>query len=295
MARKILTLLIAVILLPGAICLAAEDNTLSPKEVEAVNNIHNVFRRAVNIIKPAVVTVRLYQEMSDMQEHEIGLGSGFIIDKQGYILTNNHVAEGNDKIAVVLDDDRMFEVVDVMLDPDTDLAVLKIDPQGQDLPVARFGNSDDAQVGDFVMAVGSPFGLSQTVTMGIISYKGRQTRILGQWGLEDFIQTDADINKGNSGGPLVNLMGEVIGINSNIFSPTGVSSGYGFAVPSNMAKYVSDELIANKTVKRGYLGVKLYSQTINDLGTMSDKEILTITRQKLDEASQPEISYQQDP
>ena len=294
MARKILIFILSLTLFAGLVS-ADTPTPLTNEEIAAVSNIHNVFRRAVEIIKPAVVTVKLFHDTAYAGEENTGLGSGFIISEDGYILTNNHVAEGNDRIAVILDDGRVFEVAETYLDPLTDLAVIKIDPKDEALPYAKFGDSEDAKVGDFVMAVGSPFGLTQTVTMGIISYKGRKTNILGTWGIEDFIQTDADINKGNSGGPLVNLYGEVIGINSNIFSPNGLSSGYGFAVPSNIANYVSKELIANKSVKRGYLGVKLYGKPLTELKVASDEEILVIAEGKLDEASQLKNLFQSIP
>ncbi len=285
MAKKVFIFVLSICMIAGMLNAADNATPLSSDEVAAVSNIHNVFRRAVEQVKPAVVTVKLYHELGYTEE-ETGLGSGFIIDERGYILTNNHVAEGNDKMAAILDDGRVFEVTESFLDPITDLAVIKIDPKGEKLPTAKFGNSAEAKVGDFVMAIGSPFGLTQTVTMGIISYKGRQTKILGNWGIEDFIQTDADINKGNSGGPLINLYGEVIGINSNIFSPSGLSSGYGFAVPSNIAKYVSEQLIENQTVKRGYLGVKLYKYSVATLKNSSDDEFLLMANGRLDEASQ---------
>ncbi|MBN2064294.1 MAG: trypsin-like peptidase domain-containing protein [Sedimentisphaerales bacterium] len=283
MIRKLVITILGILALSLPV-MAQNPAPLTNDEVQAVSDINNVFRRAVEIAQPAVVEVHLFQN-NGVYEQNTGLGSGFIIDKDGYIITNNHVAADQDRISVVLADGRAFEVVETMLDPDTDLAVLKIDPAGKDLPVIKFGDSDKAMVGDFVMAIGSPFEFSQTVTMGIISHKGRQTRILGQWGLADFIQTDADINKGNSGGPLINLYGEVIGINSNIFSPTGVSAGFGFAVPSNIAKDVSSQLIANKSVKRGYLGVTLISKTISELKQLKDEEILSLTAGVLDDAS----------
>ncbi len=279
MTRKILILILILGLIPSLLS-ANEPAQLNGEEKAAVSNINNVFRRAVEIVKPAVVTISTYENSS-----RTGLGSGFIIDETGYIVTNNHVAADNDTISVLLTDNRTFEVTDVYLDEYTDLAVLKIDTKGEKLPAVKFGNSDEAQVGDFVFAMGSPFGLTQTVTMGIISYKGRETKILGEWGIEDFIQTDAEINKGNSGGPLINLYGEVIGVNSNIFTPTGVSTGYGFAVPSNIANDVSKELIANQAVMRGYLGVKLFSNPVYEIKSFTDAQILELTNNKLDDAN----------
>lgn len=231
---------------------------LSPQERRSVENINTVFRRAIEQVRPAVVNIQVRKsEDTENFFRDRGEGSGCIIDSAGYIITNNHVVADMEHVEIILADERRFQAVDVFLDPDTDLAIVKIDPQGESLPVAKFGDSDEALVGDFVMAMGSPFGLEQTVTMGIISYKGRQTHILDKWGFEDFIQTDADINRGNSGGPLVNLYGEVIGINSNIYSPTGTSAGYGFAIPSNLAQQIAQQLISDKKVDRGWLGVSM--------------------------------------
>jgi len=239
---------------------------LSQNERVLAGQINNVFRRAIAQVRPAVVSLQVSKEIPEGPFHyggqSLGLGSGCIIDKQGYVITNDHVVKGTDKVDVILADGSRFKALDWWTDPDTDLAVVRIDAAGQDLPVAKFGDSDLARVGDFVLAMGSPFNLEQTVTSGIISFKGRATHILDrEWGYEDFIQTDADINKGNSGGPLVNLYGEIIGINSNIFSPSpaGISAGYGFAVPSNIARFVADELIKQKRVRRGWLGVGMTS------------------------------------
>ena len=288
MVKKIIVIAVSLTLLASSVCnLKAEEINLTTEERESVSNIHNVFRRAVDIIKPSVVMIRMKKHVSGSRyfnQSVEGLGSGCIIDEKGYIITNNHVVEDTDEVEVILADGREFQATEKYLDPDTDLAIVKIDPEGETLPAAKFGDSDSASVGDPVLAIGSPFGLSQTVTMGIISYKGRQTQILGQWGLEDFIQTDADINKGNSGGPLVNLYGEVIGVNSNIFSPTGVSSGYGFAVPSNLAKYVTEQLIKNHKVQRGYLGVKLLSTPLRELKKYSDRELIELANGDLDNA-----------
>jgi len=252
----------AVLLNPPSVLFGAEAaRPLSESERSMAAQINNVFRRAAAVSQPAVVSIRVSKQVPPSGfspgAAQGGLGSGFIIDKRGYVITNNHVVSNTNKVEVLLADGRHFEGVEKLLDPDTDLALVRIEPKGQTLPVVKFGDSDKAEVGDFVLAIGSPFGegLAQTVTGGIISYKGRQTHILGQWGYEDFIQTDAAINVGNSGGPLVNLYGEVIGINSNIFSPSGLSTGYGFAVPSNIAKYVVEKLIEKKHVQRGWLGV----------------------------------------
>ncbi len=186
-----------------------------------------------------------------------GLGSGVIIDPDGTILTNNHVVAGAGKVSVQLPDGREFEAVDIRRDPRTDLAVLRIEG-ASGLTAAKLGNSDLAEVGDWVLALGEPFGLEGTVTAGIISAKGRGLGIAER---EDFIQTDAAINPGNSGGPLVNLDGEVVGINTAISSRSGGNQGVGFAVPINLAKWVADQLIATGSVRRAYLGVVIQPVT----------------------------------
>jgi len=190
-----------------------------------------------------------------------GAGSGVILTPDGYIITNSHVVEKADKggIEVTLNDTRRFQARLVGTDPTTDVAVLKIDASG--LPAAVLGNSDEVQVGEWVLAVGNPFEyLSSTVTAGIISYVGRTNlgiRRDEKYGIEDFIQTDAAINPGNSGGPLVNLNGHVIGINTAIATRTGSYVGYGFAIPINLAKAVAEDLINTGKVRRGYLGIEI--------------------------------------
>jgi serine protease Do len=184
---------------------------------------------------------------------EQGLGSGVIVTTDGYIVTNNHVVEGSGELTVSLPDKRTFKAKVVGTDPKTDVAVIKIDVQN--LPVLPWGDASQLQVGEMVLAVGNPFGLTQTVTMGIISAVGRAN--MGIVDYEDFIQTDAAINPGNSGGALVNLKGELIGINTAIFSQSGGYMGIGFAIPSNMAKSVMQSLIKHGKVIRGWIGVSV--------------------------------------
>jgi len=179
-----------------------------------------------------------------------GLGTGFIIDKTGLIITNNHVVEDADTIKVKLKDEREFDAKVVGRDPQTDLALIKVDAKGE-LPVARLGRSAELKVGEWVLAVGSPFGLEQTVTAGIVSAKGRA---IGSGPYDDFIQTDASINPGNSGGPLVNLNGEVVGINTAIIAQ---GQGIGFAIPIDMATKIVAQLKDNGEVTRGWLGVNI--------------------------------------
>lgn len=186
-------------------------------------------------------------------EPQTGLGSGVIIDPSGVVLTNNHVVEDADKVIVRMGDGREYQASDIKTDPRSDLAVLRIKPDGS-LPAARLGNSDALEIGDWVLAIGNPFALEQTVSAGIISGKGRSVGMVGRG---NFLQTDAAINPGNSGGPLVNLDGEVVGINTAIFSRSGGFQGIGFAIPVNVAKWVTPQLIKEGTVKRGYLGVQL--------------------------------------
>lgn len=192
------------------------------------------------------------QQQTPNQPARQGLGSGVIVRQDGYILTNHHVIDGADQIEVDLNDNRSLQAQVVGSDPPSDLAVLKVNATG--LPVLPLGNSDQTRVGDVVLAVGNPLGVGQTVTMGIISAKGRQTG-LSNGSFEDFLQTDAPINRGNSGGALVNTNGELIGINSQILSPSGGSIGLGFSIPSNMARSVMEQLVNTGKVRRGQLGV----------------------------------------
>ncbi len=187
-----------------------------------------------------------------------GAGSGFIFEQDGYILTNNHVVEDADKITVQLADKREFEAQIIGTDPQSDVAIIKI--EAQSLPTLPLGNSDNMEVGEWVIAIGNPFQLNQTVTVGVISAKGRNR--VGITDYENFIQTDAAINPGNSGGPLLNIHGEAIGINTAIFSRSGGYMGIGFAIPINMAKTIKTQLLDDGKVTRGWLGVVI--QDINE-------------------------------
>ncbi len=191
------------------------------------------------------------------QRIENSLGSGVIVNESGYLLTNNHVIEGATEIAVVLADGRIAAAAIVGTDPESDLAVLKIN--ADDLPVITFGNSDDLRVGDVVLAIGNPFGVGQTVTSGIVSAKGRSD--LGLSTFENFIQTDAAINPGNSGGALINTRGDLIGINTAIFSRSGGSQGIGFAIPSSLVKGIMTQIIEQGRAMRGWLGVEMQDVT----------------------------------
>jgi serine protease Do len=199
----------------------------------------------------------LFPQVPGGQAHRIALGSGFIIDPSGYVVTNSHVVGNAGKVEVTLQDDSKYTAKIVGRDPKTDIAVLKIKAD-KPLPYVTFGNSAAAQVGDWVMAVGNPFGLGGTVTTGIISARGRD---IHSGPFDDFLQIDAPINRGNSGGPTFNLDGQVIGINTAIYSPNGGSVGIGFAVPSNVAKVVVAQLEEHGKVSRGWLGVQIQQVT----------------------------------
>lgn len=190
-------------------------------------------------------------------QRQRSLGSGFIIDSDGSILTNNHVVENASKIVVKLSDDQEYEAKVVGRDAKTDIAIIKINAKSS-LPAANFGDSDNLEVGEWVVAIGNPFGLDSTVTSGIVSAKGRH---IGQGPYDNFIQTDASINPGNSGGPLINLRGEIVGINTAIFSRTGGNMGIGFAIPINLVKELLPQLRGKGKVTRGFLGVLIQKVT----------------------------------
>jgi serine protease Do len=199
----------------------------------------------------------LFPQLPEGQARRIALGSGFIVDPSGYVVTNNHVVGDAAKVEVILQDKTKYAAKIVGRDPKTDLAVLKIKAD-KPLPYVAFGDSSAAQVGDWVMAVGNPFGLGGTVTTGIISARGRD---INEGPYDDFLQIDAPINRGNSGGPTFNLEGQVIGINTAIYSPNGGSVGIGFAVPSNAAKTIVAQLEQHGKISRGWLGVQIQEVT----------------------------------
>lgn len=203
-------------------------------------------------------------------------GSGVIISKKGYIITNNHVINNATSVEVTLADNRTYSAKVVGTDPSTDLAVLKIEAQDI-IPVIDLADSDKTRVGEWVLAIGNPYNLTSTVTAGIISAKGRDISILdGQYSIESFIQTDAAVNPGNSGGALVNTAGEMIGINTAIYAPTGTYAGYSFAVPANLVKKVMQDLIDYGEVRRGFLGIMIQdvtNQIANELNLKVTKGI----------------------
>lgn len=211
------------------------------------------------------------QEFFGPQGPQMGSGSGVILSADGFIVTNNHVINGADEIEVVLNDKRSFNATIIGTDPSTDIALIKI--QAEALPFLTFGNSDNLQIGEWVLAVGNPFNLTSTVTAGIVSAKGRNINILGGGNsIEAFIQTDAAVNPGNSGGALVNVKGELIGINTAIATNTGSYQGYSFAVPANIASKVVEDLRNFGTVQRAYLGIQI--QDVD--AAMASKENLSV-------------------
>lgn len=206
-------------------------------------------------------------------QRQMGLGSGFIIDRNGTILTNYHVVDGAQKISVTLSDGKSYDAKVIGKDQKTDIAVIKIDA-GEDLPAVTLGDSDRLDVGEWVMAIGNPFGLDHTVTSGIVSAKGRQ---IGAGPYDNFIQTDASINPGNSGGPLINLRGEVVGITTAIYSQSGGNIGIGFAIPTNSIKEVLPQLKDKGRVVRGYLGTtvqKITPEIADSLGVKQQRGAL---------------------
>lgn len=274
MRRKIAAFLLGMFLLP-TFCLAAEDSSTAKT---SLMNTQRAFVSIAKSVTPAVVNVNttttvhgrqmplfndpFFQDFfpqgspfgnifKEPDYKTQSLGSGVIVSSNGYVITNNHVVEGADQIKVTLADKREFTAKVVGTDPNTDVAVLKI--AGTNLPTAKWGDSDALEVGDWVIAIGSPYGLNSTVTAGIVSAKGRTGVGISEY--EDFIQTDAAINPGNSGGALVNIDGELVGINTAIFSQSGGYQGIGFAIPGKMVKSVMETLIKDGTIHRGWLGV----------------------------------------
>ena len=295
-----------------------QTETPRPETVAAASELSRAFRAVHNSVKDAVVNINTSRKIGGVAElpprlrgrpgpqipeelrrhfgipdvpdfpqtpgHPetiMGTGSGVIVSADGYVLTNNHVVEDAVEITVRLDDGREFKAKTIGRDPKTDIAVVKID--ADKLIYAKLGDSDAMEVGDWVLAFGSPFGFEQTMTQGIISAKGRSNvNIIGSSnpalaGLtyENFLQTDAAINPGNSGGPLVNLKGEVVGINTAIASRTGAYNGIGFAIPSSDAKYVMDSLIKNGKIVRGYMGVGIIDVTVPEVRERVKKDGFT--------------------
>lgn len=251
-------------------------------DMQKLSGLNLDFKEVAKFATPAVVHIKtklksnpasgfedlgnpfeLFDPRFRQQGPQVASGSGIFITADGYIATNNHVIDNAAEIEVVLNDKRSYSAELVGTDPETDLALLKIEEK--ELPFLPFGNSDNLEIGEWVIAVGNPFNLTSTVTAGIVSAKGRNINLLrqngGEWAIENFIQTDAAVNPGNSGGALVNTQGELIGINTAIASKTGSYAGYSFAVPVNIAKKILDDLLKFGEVKRAVLGVKIQDLT----------------------------------
>jgi len=275
-------------------------------QAKAAADLGDAFASVAEHVKPAVVFIK-----SERREHvsnrrlppgfedffqvprrpqiEQGSGSGFIVSQDGYILTNNHVVQGADRVTVRLLDNREFTAKTVGTDPSTDVAVIKIQTTG--LPTVRLGDADSTRIGNWVLAIGNPLGeaFTFTVTAGIVSAKGRLLAGLNssRYAIQDFIQTDAAINPGNSGGPLVNVRGEVIGINSAIASETGFYAGYGFAIPINLARTVMTQLISTGHVERAVMGVSIRPISPEDAEKVGLKEIRGVVVNEFTGADSP--------
>jgi len=230
----------------------------APETLAQARSLGNAFSQIAESAGAGVVSIRVEKKTPvAYRGRSMGQGSGFLVSADGYLLTNHHVVASAGRIVVVLRDGREFVAKVIGSDPKSDVALLKV--EGKDLPYLKLGDSDAMRVGEWVVAIGNPFGLSSTVTAGIVSAKGRNSVGINDY--ENFIQTDAAINPGNSGGPLLNLRGEVIGINSAILSRSGANAGIGFAIPVNLAKRVQEQLRRNGKVVRGYLGVTIQELT----------------------------------
>jgi serine protease Do len=296
----------------GTLSGVSTETPALPPATASLQTLSEAFASVAELVKPSVVYIKsgrraeLNRELPRMQvppgferffrdfppfqqepRFQEGSGSGFIVSKDGYILTNNHVVDGSDQVTVRLLDRREFKAKIIGTDPNTDLAVLKID--AKNLVPAPLGSSDAARVGEWVLAVGNPLGenLTFTVTSGIISAKGRTLALPGQSerSIQDFIQTDAAINPGNSGGPLVSMRGQVIGVNSAIASQTGFYSGYGFAIPIDLARKVMDQLISSGRVHRAALGITVQNATANDAAYVGLPDIRGVLVQDFTEDS----------
>lgn len=253
--------------MPGTPFNEPDFETAAAISVHAVVHIKTEFQRKSNVYDD------FFNFFNGMPNQAIeAMGSGVIIDPEGYIVTNNHVVQDADNITVTLNDKRVYKATIVGADPSTDLALIKIEEKG--LPFLTYGNSDEVRIGEWVLAVGNPFNLTSTVTAGIISAKARDINILGSQGtVESFIQTDAAVNPGNSGGALVNLKGQLIGINAAIASGTGNYVGYSFAIPANIVKKVVEDFMKFGKIQRGYLGIR-YKEIDNQFA--KDKDLPSV-------------------
>ena len=279
-------ILAALVLILGAFWAGARLGPHDPTKVEAVplgsRNLSPVDSRDSGLTEDESINVRIYRQASPAvaniltkaTEYDFfmdpvpveGAGSGFIIDPRGYILTNYHVIEGAQSIEVVLGDQSRHSAKTIGADQRNDVALIKIDPRGKQLATLKLGDSNSIQVGQKVLAIGNPFGFQSTLTTGVVSAVGRTVRTTETTAIEEAIQTDAAINRGNSGGPLIDSHGDVIGINTAIYTPSGTTAGIGFAIPINTAKNIANDLISSGRVHRAILGV----QTISIAGGLGE-------------------------
>lgn len=269
----------ALVLILGAFWAGEHFGTHQPSNVEAVRlaaaNSSSTAARDASLTEDEAVNVRIYRQASPAvaniltkaTEYDFfmdpvpveGAGSGFIIDPRGYILTNYHVVEGAQSIEVVLGDQSRYAAKYIGADQRNDVALIKIEPKGKQLTVLKLGDSGGIQVGQKVLAIGNPFGFESTLTTGVVSATGRTVQTSQSTFIEQAIQTDAAINRGNSGGPLIDTHGDVIGINSAIYTPSGTTAGIGFAIPINTAKNIANDLITSGRVHQAFLGVQTLS------------------------------------
>lgn len=270
----------ALVLILGAFWAGARFSTRQPTNVEALplggsTSSSTIAQRDAALTEDESINVRIYRQASPAvaniltkaTEYDFfmdpvpveGAGSGFIIDPRGYILTNYHVVEGAQSIEVVLGDQSRYAAKYIGADQRNDVALIKIEPKSKQLTVLKLGDSSAIQVGQKVLAIGNPFGFQSTLTTGVISALGRTVQTSQTTLIDEAIQTDAAINRGNSGGPLIDSRGEVIGINSAIYTPTGTTAGIGFAIPINTAKVIANDLITTGRVHRAFLGVETFA------------------------------------
>jgi len=299
-------ILAALILILGAYWAGARFGPRQPSKVEAVPpsganapSVTNVAQRDSGLTDEESTNVRIYRQVSPgvaniltkATEYDFfmdpvpveGAGSGFVIDARGYILTNFHVVEGAQSIEVVLGDQSRYPAKFIGADRRNDVALLKIDPKGKHLDALPLGDSSSLQVGQKVLAIGNPFGFQSTLTTGVVSALGRTVQTSQTTFIDEAIQTDAAINRGNSGGPLINTHGQVIGINSAIFTPSGTTAGIGFAIPINTAKAIANDLITDGRVHQAFLGVQTlqvsdYLAEALDLPVQEGLLVETVTR-----------------
>ncbi len=276
-SRRARIILAALVLLLGAFWVGAQFGPRQPTDVEALplggsTTPKSIAQRDAALTEDEAINVRIYRQVSPAvaniltkaTEYDFfmdpvpveGAGSGFVIDPRGYILTNFHVVEGAQSIEVVLGDQSRYPAKFIGADQRNDVALVKIDPKGKNLVALALGDSAAIQVGQKVLAIGNPFGFQSTLTTGVVSALGRTVQTGQTTFIDEAIQTDAAINRGNSGGPLINSHGQVIGINSAIYTPTGTTAGIGFAIPINTAKSIANDLITDGRVHRAFLGVE---------------------------------------